>query len=772
MTAIALLLLAVQAPLDVTASVDRTRLEAGDEVLLTVRARSASRDVIRIDIPPPPGFTLVGSRERTEVSLSGGSRPLRTTVRELRLRAERPGRTSVVGITARQGSRAFIVDPIVIQVEGGTPGGRELSAVARALVDRAPAPGSDAAAVLILSASADSVYAAQQLDIVAIAWFPRELRLRLRRPPVVGFRTPDGVWAYPLFASGEVATSRRVRGRWFDAFVAHQVAFPIQAGRVVVEPATADFAMPVSYSFFSREDRYTLRSDSLGVIVRPLPEAGRPTGDRAVAGRDLTLGMRLEPADARVGEPLDVVVTIAGAGNVALWPEPDIRWPAAFRTYPGETSVNLEPGDGHVGGEKTFHSLVVPDSVGVFVLPGIGYPYYDLGMGSYRVARAAAQAVSVGAGSGPSTTRPLPALAAARGPTLARRVVHAADAWVWVVLLALPPLVVAVARRRGGSRGTRGREPDDRGLAALERRFLGVLESHVPDPALRAGSGLAPALRAAGIEGVVADHVLRVRERLRAVRYGPRAGGETRELAAEIRRVLRFLEPDAPRHRVRRATQLVLLLVVAPFGAEAQSAEALYEAGALRAAADSFAARADRAPEVAAHWYNLGATLYRAGADGKATVAWTRAARLAPRDPLVRRARRLLPSPDPGTEALLTVAPLTPAEYGLVALAAWFALWTAVLARRRWWWPAVLTALAVGVAIPGALEWRRRHASVGVVLVSGSAVRAAPYGTANEFGSLPAGVAVRVERRYGAWALVRGPDGMRGWLLRDEISVL
>src|SRR5207302_9065175 len=76
--------------------------------------------------------------------------------------------------------------------------------------------------------------------------------------------------------------------------------------------------------------------------------------------------------------------------------------------------------------------------------------------------------------------------------------------------------------------------------------------------------------------------------------------------------------------------------------AQAPSAEALYDIGALRAAADSFAARAAARPEVAAHWYNLGATLYRAGADGKAAAAWAIAARLTPRPPLVLRARRVL----------------------------------------------------------------------------------------------------------------------------------
>src|SRR5207247_1297475 len=114
-----------------------------------------------------------------------------------------------------------------------------------------------------------------------------------------------------------------------------------------------------------------------------------------------------------------------------------------------------------------------------------------------------------------------------------------------------------------------------------------------------------------------------------------------------------------------------LLLLAPPARAQRPSAEALYEAGALRAAADSFAARAAAEPQVAAHWYDLGATLYRAGADGKATAAWTLAARLAPRNAVVRRARRLLPPPDAASESLLAVGPATPAEWWFAATLAW-----------------------------------------------------------------------------------------------------
>src|SRR5436189_6342694 len=115
-----------------------------------------------------------------------------------------------------------------------------------------------------------------------------------------------------------------------------------------------------------------------------------------------------------------------------------------------------------------------------------------------------------------------------------------------------------------------------------------------------------------------------------------------------------------------------------PVSAQTPRREALYDSGDLRTASDSFAVRAAGELRVPAHWYNLGATLYRAGADGKATAAWVRAVRLAPRDPLVRRARELLPAPDAASEALLTTGLATPGEWALAAGLCWVAVWVAV----------------------------------------------------------------------------------------------
>src|SRR5438552_2186132 len=299
------LLVAMQsAPPDVTARVDRARLPAGDELTLTIRARSRSAEPVALVLPGLTGFTIVGSREVTEVALEAVGGPVRTMTRELRLKTQRPGTLVIGPVRVRQG-----------------------------------------------------------------------------------------------------------RGEWMDLFVAHQALFPLAPGRIVIPPATVAYAVPVGFSVFKREERYSLHSDTVPVTVLPLPATRRPADDQPVAAQGLALDLALDPPSSRVGEPITITVTVSGAGNVALWPEPAIRRPRWFRA------------------------------------------------------------------------------------------------------------------RLGG----------------LEGEFRIVRASHVPDQPARDGDGLARALRAAGVDSAVADHVKRLRDRLRASRYGPRGLGDAAELTAELEQVLRVL---------------------------------------------------------------------------------------------------------------------------------------------------------------------------------------------------------------------------------------
>jgi hypothetical protein len=772
------LLVALQSPPpELQARVDRARLAAGEELTFTVRARTRAAEPLSLTLPALTGFAVVGSREVTEVSVGSALGSTRTTTRELRLRAERPGTLLIGPVRARQGTRTAATDPIAVAVDTAAVGiTAVLSPLARGLIAAAAPPARNDRVALSVILPGDTVLAGAQLDVIAAAWFPRELRTRLRHMPILTLQTPEGVWSYPGAAPSDAAASRLVRGAWMDLFVAHQVVFPLAPGRVTIPPATVDYAVPVNFSFFSREERYSLKSDSVPVTVLPLRGAARAGDDPRVVAQGLALTVAVEPSETRVGEPLEATATVAGVGNVALWPEPAIHWPAGFRAYPGEATVQVAPSGGRIAGTKTFHYLVVPDSAGSFLLPEVRYGYYDLAAGDYTVARAAPRAVAVAQGAEPRAARPLPPLDPAAGPAWTDVLADALTPWGWLVLLLAPPLVAWRARRPAVERpATAAEEPEAAPrsrLGRLEHEFHALLASHVPNPVARDGDRLARALRATGVESAVADHVMRLRDRLRAARYGPQGLGDGAELAAEIAQVLKVLGAEPPGSRRRRwLVTLCVTALLAPRVAagQAASAEALYAAGALRAAADSFAARAAAQPTVAAHWYNLGATLYRAGADGKATAAWTRASRLAPRASRVRRTREWLPPPDAASDALLRTGVATPGEWALAAAAAWVALWVAVITRRRGIVLIGLGLLATSCAALAARQAWQEAGAVAVVVSAGTPVRVAPYGGASAATLVDAGAALLVERRQGAWLAVRRGDGVRGWVLASEV---
>jgi hypothetical protein len=319
-------------------------------------------------------------------------------------------------------------------------------------------------------------------------------------------------------------------------------------------------------------------------------------------------------------------------------------------------------------------------------------------------------------------------------------------------------------------------------LGGLEREFVRRLTAHVADAATREGVRLARALQAAGVDRTVAARVVRVRDRLRAARYGPRGADDLSKLGAELAQVLHALEPQGRAGRSSRTSGLgpaigvLALLVGGATSVQAQgtSAEALYQAGALRAAADSFAARAAADTLDAAHWYDLGATLYRSGSDGKAVAAWVMALRLAPRNSVIRHAWSLLPPGDGVTEDLLSVGPVTPGEFAVVAAVFWIACWGVLLLTRRRAVAAVLGVLAIAAATGGQVERQRRARPVAVIVSPATPVRAAPYGTASASTVLAPGVAVIVDGDFngGQWLRIRRPDGVSGWVQATQVARL
>lgn len=762
---------------EVTASVDRTRLTVGEELVLSIRGTSDSDEPMRITLPPLDGFQIIARSERTEVAFGGAGG--RTTTLEVRLRAARSGSFQLGPVTALQNGASARTTPITIVVAPGAQAAQAVSARLRALLERAPPPRRPGEPALVLVISSGRVYVGEQVDVVTAAWFPRDLRARLRRPPTLAPPSLSGVWSYPQPAPPGIAASRQVGGTWYDLFVSHQIVFPLVPGELEIARASLQYSVPVAMQFFSQEERYTLQSNAAALTVLPLPDAGRPTGFAGAVGRGLAIERTTGAAGGvavRAGETLPIEVTISGVGNVALWPAPDLEWPTGLRHYQDRIDDRITAEAGRLGGTKLFRYLALPDSAGPLRLPPIRYSYFDLDREAYRTLRVPAVNLSVAPTSEAQASRPTPPplLASAR-PSIARTVLRGPPAIVWGAVGVLPVLAWLVVTWRDERRRRHGRRQADvnPGIDASDRKLLAALRSLVADAETRTGATLIAALRAAGVDPALAQRIARARDEFLARRYGPALAGSRgeREITREMDELTHALGGQS-RHRERRSRAVrltVLLLLVMPArasGAVAQAGpEQLYDEGAFRAAADGFARRTVAEPGVAAHWYGLGASEYRLGSDARAGAAWVRAARLAPRSAAVRRALRLVPAPDASSLRRLRVVPATPDELALAGAVLWLAGWGLVLfgpRRRRGRYAWVIGAGAVlALAAVGTHAYYSRPLAV---VVAEGPMRLSPHGRAPEVARLSPGTAVQPRRESGGWVLVQRSGGPTGWL--------
>ena len=697
----------------------------------------------------------------------------------------------------------------VLALGGQVPGASRADTTGRppAIVTRAPLDTASAVNVRVLAAP-ETVYVGQQSTYELGVFLDTNVRDRMRRLEAIA---PEmrGLMAYEPPATASGFPTRSVGQHRYEARVYERAVFPLTPGRIAIPPARLVYAMPLTYSFFSHEETYELRSDSAIVVAIEPPEVGRPADWNGAVGT-LHIASHIDNATGRVGNPILLTVAVAGRGNVNLFPRPQVAIPWAS-TVPTVERVTLAPDSLDIRGVKEFDWLVTPQRDGRLTIPEIHYSYFDPDSRRYETAVTPAMPVAIApgtlAGSDTGAVAPRYALRSTyRGP-LAPEPYTRMPFWWLVSLAPVPAIAIAVARRPRRARRPATparallaltRAPDPPPTRELRRAFLRAVAARVrsrafgtgPVPATLAEPGvLARAARRAGVSTGTATAAAALVEELDTAAFasgGNGAARATRELAKRVERTYRAIDREACRPRGVPVTAAAIALLVIAAGARAASADGdaalfargveAYQSHDFAAAERVFANITSRVPRAADAWANFGTAAYSAGDTAGAAIGWQRALRI---EPLAGDARDRLEMLG-AASGLGSVPAIPPAPVALIAAALWIVAWVALawnVARRRAS-PSARPLIAGGIAIAVALgalaaAVDARLAGRGLVVVTQDApLHELPALASDRSTTLRPGEIARVVEREGPWARVVTDGGRHGWAESDDLTSL
>ena len=760
-----------------------------EPIQVRVIVQVPGREAPRLVAPALSGLSIAGSYDETRLEARNG-RYWVTLERRYDLRARRPGTYELGEFEARLGADRVRSRPQRVHVIA-TGDTLPPAIVSRARIDSRSHVNFRA---LVMP---ETVYVGQQSTYQVGVFLDDEVRLRLRRNPEFIPPEPRAMLSYELRPRAVDLPPRVERGVRYEVHAFERALFPLSAGRYVIPPAQLVYALPLSSSFFSRSETFTMRSESLTVVAVEPPEEGRPDDYAGAVGR-LEVSARVDSAAVRVGDPLLVTVQVEGVGNVKLFPRPALQVPWGSSVPAGER-VRIDSSASLVRGAKEFDWIVTPSREGAVALEPIRYPYWNPYTERYEIAvtdsdslvvapGSLARVDSTGAAAAPLLPLAEPDGIAAQSPLFRR------EYWIAVALAPLMALAALLLGRRRATRAPKRASAADR-LRALarsrtatagdvRRAFVGALvrRASLGMEALTRDGELAHALRRAGVTGATAARAESLLRELDAAAF---AGGRApADAATRALAVYRAVDGEARQPQVAPGTAIALLLLCLTMAspAIAQAPEAMragaeaYEARRFADARDLFAEAARQEPGSHAAWANLGTAAWAAGDTVAAVVGWQRALRL---DPLDGDLRALLGQlPGAGGGAVSGVAPVPPVATPALALVLWVAGW-ALLAWRALRGPRWSLAAGGGGIMLGAMAMlasfsaeRRRSAAGLAVVAERSAVHALAALVSDSTAVLGRGEVARITEERGAWAHVRLDDGRAGWVERARLLPL
>jgi len=142
-----------------------------------------------------------------------------------------------------------------------------------------------------------------------------------------------------------------------------------------------------------------LQNKPLSILVKPLPDAGKPAGFKGAVGSfDITAA--IEKNNFTTDDAGKLGIVISGAGNLQMITAPEINWPEGIEGYEPKTIDDLYKNMTPVSGRKMIEFSFTVARPGKYQIPALEFSFFDTKDGKYKTVATKPVSFTVAKGTG------------------------------------------------------------------------------------------------------------------------------------------------------------------------------------------------------------------------------------------------------------------------------------------------------------------------------------------------------------------------------------
>lgn len=401
------LFLSVNAVAEVTATIDRERIEQNETFTLELTVDSTAD--AEPDLAPLEKDFHVGQMSRLSNTSIINGRITRSTTWSVGLRPKRAGQLTI--------------PPVRIGNETSNP-------VSITVTEPRDEPPGEADVFITAEVDFDETYVQAQ-----VLYTIRIYRAVATRQPMLREPAFDGAEVLVELAGDEKSYEAVLSGRAYNVVERSFALFPQESGEVSISPARFEARVLQNGRISGRK---VFESDPVTITVQPIPPAPPEYPDAVwLPAREVSIedNWSREADELRAGEPISRDITVSALGQLetqipALEP-PEVD---GVNVYPDRPVLDRRIETGGIRGVRTDQYAMIGVKGGVITLPKLELPWWDIETGEWRVATVPERSVTIlpGAEAAPPAPEPADEPAAEPAPDMAVPVAPAdplADLW-------------------------------------------------------------------------------------------------------------------------------------------------------------------------------------------------------------------------------------------------------------------------------------------------------------------------------------------------------